>query len=97
VQGAGKVKIGQRVNIKLDNYPYLEYGMLEGIIRSISKVPEDQKYSLDVDFPKGLVTNYGIELDFAQQIEGQAEIITEDLRLLQRIFNPIRSLIKDRL
>ncbi|MDQ1772974.1 HlyD family efflux transporter periplasmic adaptor subunit [Labilibaculum sp. A4] len=97
VQGAGKVKIGQRVNIKLDNYPYLEYGMLEGTIRSISKVPEDQKYSLDVDFPKGLVTNYGIELDFAQQIEGQAEIITEDLRLLQRIFNPIRSLIKDRL
>lgn len=97
VQGAGKVKIGQRVNIKLDNYPYLEYGMLEGTIRSISKVPEDQKYSLDVDFPKGLVTNYGIELDFAQQSEGQAEIITEDLRLLQRIFNPIRSLIKERL
>lgn len=97
VQGAGKVKIGQRVNIKLDNYPYLEYGMLEGIIRSISKVPEDQKYSLDVDFPNGLMTNYGIELDFAQQIEGQAEIITEDYRLLQRIFNPIRSLIKERL
>ncbi|PKQ63546.1 hypothetical protein BZG02_09245 [Labilibaculum filiforme] len=97
VQGAGKVKIGQRVNIKLNNYPYLEYGMLEGTIRSISKVPEDQKYSLDVDFPKGLVTNYGIELDFAQQIEGQAEIITEDLRLLQRIFNPIRSLIKERM
>ena len=97
VQGAGKVKIGQRVNIKLDKYPYLEYGMLEGTIRTISKVPEDQKYSLDVDFPKGLVTNYGIELEFAQQIEGQAEIITEDLRLLQRIFNPIRSLIKERL
>ena len=97
VQGAGKVKIGQRVNIKLDNYPYLEYGMLEGTIRSISKVPEDQKYSLDVDFPNGLVTNYDIELEFAQQIEGQAEIITEDFRLLQRIFNPIRALLKERL
>lgn len=97
VQGAGKVKVGQRVNIKLDNYPYLEYGMLEGTIRSISKVPEDQKYTLDVDFPKGLVTNYDIELDFAQHIEGSAEIITEDLRLLQRIFNPIRSLLKERL
>ena len=97
VQGAGKVKIGQRVNIKLDNYPYLEYGMLEGRIRSISKVPEDQKYSLDVDFPNGLVTNYDIELEFAQQTEGQAEIITEDFRLLQRIFNPIRALLKERL
>lgn len=97
IRGAGKVKVGQRVNIKLDNYPYLEYGMLEGTIRSISKVPEDQKYSLDVDFPNGLKTNYGIDLDFAQQIEGDAEIITEDLRLLQRIFNPIRALIKERL
>ena len=97
IRGAGKVKVGQRVNIKLDNYPYLEYGMLEGTIQSISKVPEDQKYSLDVDFPNGLVTNYGIELEFAQKIEGDAEIITEDLRLLQRIFNPIRALLKERL
>ncbi|WP_372754569.1 HlyD family secretion protein [Labilibaculum sp.] len=95
VQGAGKVKVGQRVNIKLNNYPYLEYGMLEGTIRSISRVPEDQKYSLDVDLPKGLLSNYGIELEFAQQIEGQAEIITDDSRLLQRIFNPIRSLLKE--
>lgn len=97
IRGAGKVKVGQRVNIKLDNYPYLEYGMLEGTIQSISKVPEDQKYSLDVDFPNGLVTNYGNELEFAQKIEGDAEIITEDLRLLQRIFNPIRALLKERL
>jgi HlyD family secretion protein len=95
VQGAGKVKVGQRVNLKLNNYPYLEYGMLEGTIRSISRVPEDQKYSLDVDLPKGLVSNYGIELDFAQQIEGQAEIITDDSRLLQRIFNPIHSLLEE--
>ncbi|MGQ1910635.1 HlyD family secretion protein [Marinifilum sp. RC60d5] len=97
IVGAGKVKVGQRVNIKLDNYPYLEYGMLEGRIQSISKIPEDQKYTLDVDFPNGLITNYGLELDFSQKIEGDAEIITEDLRLLQRIFNPIRSLIKERL
>ncbi|MPQ48503.1 HlyD family efflux transporter periplasmic adaptor subunit [Marinifilum sp. N1E240] len=97
ISGAGKVKVGQRVNIKLDNYPYLEYGMLEGTIQSISKIPEDQKYTLDVDFPKGLVTNYGIELEFAQKIEGDAEIITEDLRLLQRIFSPLRALLKERL
>jgi len=97
IRGAGKVKVGQRVNIKLDNYPYLEYGMLKGTIQSISKVPEDQKYSLDVNFPNGLVTNYGIKLKFAQQIQGDAEIITEDMRLLQRIFNPIRALLKERL
>ena len=85
------------MNIKLDNYSYLEYGMLEGTIKSISKVPEDQKYTLDVDLPHGLITNIGNELEFAQDSEGDAEIITEDLRLLQRIFNPLRALMKERL
>lgn len=97
MRDAGKVKVGQRVNIKLDNYPYLEYGMLEGTIQSISKVPENQKYTLDVNLSNGLVTNIGTELQFAQDSEGKAEIITENLRLLQRIFNPIRALLKERL
>ncbi len=97
MRDAGKVKVGQRVNIKLDNYPYLEYGMLEGTIQSISKVPENQKYTLDVNLSNGLVTNIGTELKFAQDSEGTAEIITENLRLLQRIFNPIRALLKERL
>ena len=92
---SGKVKLGQRVNIKLNNYPYMEYGMLEGRIRSISEVPEGDNYSLDVELANGLVTNYGIKLKFAQKIEGVAEIITEDQRLLQRIFNPLKALLKE--
>jgi HlyD family secretion protein len=95
--GAGKVKVGQRVNIKLDNYPYMEYGMLEGKIRTISKVPENQKYSLEVDFPNGMITNYDIQLKFSHKIEGSAEIITEDYRLLERFFNPIKALLKKRI
>ena len=92
---SGKVKLGQRVNIKLNNYPYMEYGMLEGRIRSISEVPEGDNYSLDVELANGLVTNYGIKLKFAQKIEGVAEIITDDQRLLQRIFNPLKALLKE--
>jgi len=92
---SGKVKLGQRVNIKLNNYPYMEFGMLEGRIRSISEVPDGGNYSLDVELSNGLVTNYGRELNFAQKIEGVAEIITEDQRLLQRIFNPLKALLKE--
>ncbi|MRT93863.1 HlyD family secretion protein [Ancylomarina sp. 16SWW S1-10-2] len=92
---SGKVKLGQRVNIKLNNYPYMEFGMLEGRIRSISQVPEGDNYSLDVELSNGLITSYGIKLKFAQKIEGVAEIITEDQRLLQRIFNPLKALLKE--
>lgn len=37
--GSGKVEIEQKVIIKLDNYPYLEYGLIESTIDNISIVP----------------------------------------------------------
>jgi HlyD family secretion protein len=98
-QGAGKVKVGQTVNVKLDNFPYLEYGMVKVCIRNISMVPVqvDEKtkaYMLEVEFPERLVTTYGKELDFSQEMTGTAEIITEDLRLLDKFINPIKAVIK---
>ena len=98
-QGAGKVKVGQTVNVKLDNFPYLEYGMVKVCIRNISMVPvqvdENTKaYMLEVEFPENLVTTYGKELTFSQEMTGTAEIITEDLRLLDKFINPIRAVIK---
>jgi len=49
---------------------------------------------LEVAFPEKLKTNYGKKLIFSQEMTGAAEIITEDLRLLDRFLNPIRALIK---
>lgn len=98
-QGAGKVKVGQTVNVKLDNFPYLEYGMVKVCIRNISMVPvqvdENTKaYMLEVEFPENLVATYGKVLTFSQEMTGTAEIITEDLRLLDKFINPIRAVIK---
>lgn len=95
--GSGKVKPGQRVNIKFDNYPYMQYGIVEGKVNRISMVPTNDYYALEVDLPKGLVSSYGIEFDFNNEIQGSAEIVTEDMRLIQRIFNPIRSLFIERI
>jgi HlyD family secretion protein len=94
--GAGKVKAGQSVNLKFDNYPYMQYGMVDGTVSRISRIPTNDYYALEVDLPNGLVSNYGKSFEFNQEIQGTAEIVTEDLRLLQRIFNPIRSLFYER-
>lgn len=99
LQGAGKVKVGQTVNVKFDNYPYMEYGMVKVEIRNISLVPIEVKegekaYMLEVEFPEKLTTTYGKELKFSQDMAGTAEIITEDLRLLDKFTNPIKSVIK---
>jgi HlyD family secretion protein len=97
-QGAGKVKAGQTVNVKFDNFPYMEYGMVKVAVKHIALVPilqnDVRHYVLEVDFPEQLTTNYGKTLAFSQEMQGTAEIITDDLRLLDRFLNPIRALIK---
>lgn len=94
MQGAGKVKIGQPINIKFDNYPYMEFGMVKAQVKNISLVPTETNYIVEVSFPDGLITNYGKTLAFSQQMSGTAEIVTEDLRLIERFLNPIKSLVK---
>ena len=97
IVGSGKVKPGQDVNIKFDNYPYLEYGLVKGKVKTISQVPEGDYYIVEVSLTNGLVTFYGKKLEFTQEMPGQAEIITEKLSLLRRIMNPLKYLIEKNL
>ncbi|HAN18625.1 MAG: hypothetical protein A2X13_13645 [Bacteroidetes bacterium GWC2_33_15] len=89
-QGAGKVKEGQQVNIRFDNYPYMEFGMVKGVVKSISQVPDNDYYTAEIQLPGGLITFYNEKLDFKQEMQGTAEIVTEDFRLLERIVRPLR-------
>jgi HlyD family secretion protein len=92
---SGKVKQGQMVNIKLSSFPYMEYGMLRGIIKSKSMVPSGDAYIIEIELPDGLTTLYGKKLEFTQNMSGTAEILTEDQRLLQKMINPLRYLISN--
>lgn len=98
--GSGKVKVGQSVIIKLNNYPFNEYGSVKGKVRRISLVTNQQtlsdnqkkvnSYLIDINLPFGLKTNYGVELDFHAEAKGSAEIITNDRRLIERFFDNLR-------
>jgi len=97
VKGAGKVAKGQKVNIRFENFPYMEYGYIIGTVKSISLIPNNENYIVEVELPQDLKTNYNIQLKFSQEMKGSAEIITEDLRLIQRFINPVKSLLKHRI
>ncbi|MCH5688236.1 HlyD family secretion protein [Niabella sp. W65] len=96
--GAGKVKEGQEVVIKLDNYPYNEYGAIRGEVSSISKTTNVEKtkegdvetYLISVALKDGLVTNYGKKLEFVYEGKGSAEIITNDRKLIERFFDNLK-------
>ena len=102
--GFGKVEEGQTVNVRLNGFPYMEFGVLKGVVESIPAVPQTVTtaegnsivYTVEVSFPDSLVTTYGKELPMVQQMDGTAEIITRDRRLIGQFIDPVLSLFKNR-
>ncbi len=101
VKGSGKVKAGQVVNIKLDNFPHLEYGMLRGRISRVSLAPVSSDngdyYMAEVSLEQDLKTTYNRVLPFSQEMQGEAEIITSDRPLFARLVAPFLSLYRERM
>jgi len=92
---SGKIKVGQKVNIRLANFPDREFGVLRGKIQNISLVPDkDGNLLLDVALPNGLQTSYNKQIVFQQEMKGSAEIVTEDLRLIERILYQFKSVFE---
>ncbi|KIA95634.1 hemolysin D [Flavobacterium sp. KMS] len=94
-QNSGKIKLGQKVNIRLFNFPDREFGVIRGKVENISLIPDkDGNLLLDVSLPQGLETSYNKKIPFQQEMKGSAEIVTEDLRLLERILYQFKSLFR---
>lgn len=95
-QSFGKVKVGQKVIIKLVNYPFEQYGSLSGNIEEIEPTPTGSQYRVKIKLEKGLLTNYDKTLPFQTEMQGSLEIITEDMRLLERTFYGLRKMLNQR-
>ncbi|WP_346883715.1 HlyD family efflux transporter periplasmic adaptor subunit [uncultured Algibacter sp.] len=93
INNSGKVKSGQNVLIKLRNYPYQEWGKLKGKIISISNIPkaETSEYIAIVEL-NSLITSYNKVIEFKQKMEGEAEIIVDEITLLERLLYPIKDI-----
>lgn len=94
VAGSGKVKAGQRVNIQLDGYPYLEYGFLTGTVLSVSATPDNDFYTATINIGNDGMTSYGKHINIYGDLTGIAEIVTDDLSLAERIISPFRYLFE---
>jgi len=92
----GKVEEGMRVNIRLDGFPYQEFGVLQATVKSKAMLPQDGTYLIELELPDTLVTTYENPIQFQQEMEGVANIITEDRRILERILDRFLSLMKNR-
>lgn len=91
---SGRVKRKQKVIVRLESLDYQEYGVLEGEVnwKSLSPRDDGQKVEvpIDVSFPKGMVTTAGKQVPTDEELFGEARIITEERRFIERIFSGIR-------
>ena len=88
-KNAGRIIKGQKVLLKLLAYPFQEFGAVVGYVDSISTISTDSGYLVIILLPNGLRSSYNKNLQYYSGLSAQAEIITGDLRLSDRLINQI--------
>ncbi|UII81107.1 HlyD family secretion protein [Flagellimonas sp. CMM7] len=97
IRNSAKIHKDQEVVIKLDNYPYHEWGLIKGRVVNISETPkkgDEVYYSVYVKIPN-LTTTYNKEIEFKQEMMGTAKIVLQETSLLERVFYQFRGLWSD--
>ncbi|MBR9922727.1 MAG: HlyD family efflux transporter periplasmic adaptor subunit [Bacteroidetes bacterium] len=89
-EGAGKVALGDLVEVEVFDYPAGRFGILEGSVATLSLTPESGTYGMEVALPDSLITTFGERLPFRPVYEGQASVITEKRSLLLRLIDSFR-------
>ncbi len=69
----------------------MEYGILRAKVKSMALVPEEQYYVVAVELNTGMRSSYSEKLKFIQGMDGTADIMTKDRRLITRFISPLRA------
>jgi len=101
VGNSGNIGIGYPVKIRLDAFPYQEFGIIEGKIKDIALSPNQNKSG--ENFRKVIIelknnelkTAYEKVIPFAQKYTGTALIIKEKRSILSRLLESLYSLIEN--
>lgn len=96
---AGFARVGMPVHIKLDAYPYQEFGMLSGKVQSISPDAQtDPKlgevYKLKIKLDRSYIISNGRRIPLKTGQTANAEIVIRQRRIISFLFDPIEQLRK---
>lgn len=99
---AGLVEVGMPVNIKLEAFPYQDYGIVTGWVLSISpdsRTHEQmgQVYKVEVSLDKTEMNHEGDSVPLRAGQAATADIIVNRRRIISLILEPIRKLQKGNL
>lgn len=90
----GKVSPGQSVLVKVNSYPYQQYGIVRAKVSQMAELPQDSTYAIKIAFPNLLNTDADTSIPFKNGMTASAEIVTEELSLFDRFFYEIRRAVR---
>jgi len=87
----GELQEGQKVSIKLKSHPYEKYGLLMGEVSHVSDTlsVDGGGYRIEVAFPGGLTSTQGRNLRYFENMDGEADIVLRDRRVIEYILWPL--------
>ena len=97
---AGFVEEGMAVKVKLDAYPFQDYGIISGTVTSISSDTKSDKelgeiYRVKVNLDRDHITQEGETIKFKAGQTATAEIVIRRRRIVEILLDPFRKLHKD--
>jgi hemolysin D len=90
----GFVHEGQEVRVKLEAYPFTDYGLIQGVVESISRdAIQDEKlgliYAARISLSRRTIRVAGRDEPIGPGLAVQAEIKTGERRIIQYLLSPI--------
>jgi hemolysin D len=96
-QSAGFIQVGMGAKVKLDAYPYQDYGVIQGKVARISpdsKATEQQGivYRVTIEIDRSAIKARGQTVPFKPGQTGTAEVITRQRRLIDVFLDPFKKM-----
>lgn len=86
-EDAGLVNQGQKVQVKLFDFPFADYGAAWGEVKNKGKIPVNGKIPVEIGFPGDTLTTTKMGRVHPEgEIRGKATIVMAQRRLIQRLF-----------
>lgn len=100
------IRSGQRVELRIDAFPYQKYGLVHGTVEQVElspitdippgTAPGAVLYRATVTLPTDGLTMYGRRTPFEPGMTVQADIFNDRRRLIEWVFDPLVSAAKGR-
>lgn len=106
-QAKASIQRGQRVELRIDAFPYQKYGLVSGTVDQVELSPIGDAppggaattttiYRASVTLSTDSLTKYGQRIPFEPGMTVQADIFNDRRRLIEWVFDPLISAAKDR-